>query len=285
MTTSSYVKKINDYKKCMKVLECAHYIFIDEIEKFEFEKTSKYTRSKRLYNKITDDFKMVNELIKKEELFNATAILRTVFENIIYIIATSYDKAIKVTIDTLPGELRTVLEENTSDLFTNYFEKEDFNNLYKYLCKIVHPSSMKELISYLNDTIKYKRYMLNNLKYIMVVIEYMYLNYLNKRIRSNESKFDLNIIDCCTYVNLVNISYFLTSIKNGMSIVKRYMFYDTNNKYIENNKKICNELALEIKKNKNKIEKNITILTKELDKQISDSKYKDMVNSILLSKK
>ena len=69
-----------------------------------------------------------------------------------------------------------------------------------------------------------------------------------------------------------------------MTIVKRYMFYDTNNKYIEDNKKICNELALEIKKNKSQIEKNITLLTKELDKQINDSKYNNMVNSILLSK-
>ncbi len=285
MTASTYIKKINDYKKCMNVLECAHLVFIDEIENFKFKKISKYTRSRRVYNKISYDFKKVNEQLKEEDLFNAVTILRTLFENIMYIIATSYDKSIKVTIDTLPGELRNIVEKNVNSLFTDYFEEKDFNNLYKYLCKIVHPSSMKELVSYLSNTIKYKKYMLNNIKYIMVIIEYMYLNYLNKKIKNDESVFDLNFIDCCTYVNLVNISYFLISIKSGMSVVKRYMFYDTNNKYIEENKKICNELIKEITNGHDVIKKDIRELSLALDEQINKSKYKDIVNSILSSKK
>ena len=277
MSTSSYVKRINDYKKCMRVLECAHSFFVDEIYSFDFKRISKYKKSKHVYNKVAFDFERVNELIKEEDLFNAATVLRTLYENIIYIIATSYDKSVRMTLDTAPIELRTVLENNIDILFTNYFEKKDFNNLYKYLCKIIHPSSMKELVAYLNDTIKYKNYMLNNLKYIMVIIEYMYLNYLNKRVGNIENEFDLNFIDYCTYVNLVNISYYLSSIKDGMNVVKRFMYYDTNNKYVEDNKKICLELAEGIKKDGSKIEKNIMKLTKELDKQISESKYKDIM--------
>ena len=281
MSTSSYVKKLNDYNKCMRVLECAHCVYIDEIEFFDFKRISKYTKSRRIYNKIVDDFKRVNELIQKDDFFNAATVLRTLYENIIYVIATSYDKTIIMTLDTSPISLRSVLEENVNELFTDYFEKEDFNNLYKYLCKIVHPSSMKELISYLTNTIKYKYYMLNNLKYIMIVIEYMYLNFLNKKSGNKVNDFDLNFIDCCTYVNLVNISCFLSGIKNGMNIVKRFMYYDTNNKYIEENKKICLELAEEIKKDDSIIEKNVMELTNKLDKQLSESKYNDIVKKIL----
>lgn len=116
-----------------------------------------------------------------QDLLNAATVLRTLYENIIYIIATSYDKEIKTTLDTSPGELRKVLVENCSSIFTDYFEPDDLNNIYKYLCKIIHPCSLKELVSYMNKTIKYKNYLLGNLKYMMLVIEYMYLNFLNKK--------------------------------------------------------------------------------------------------------
>ena len=284
MNTSNYVKKINDYKKCMKVLECAHSVYIDEIDNFEFKKISKYNKSRNMYNKISTDFKVVNNLIEKEDLFNAATVLRTLYENIIYIIATSYDKKMIVTLDTTPKELRKILEDNCNIIFTDYFEKEDFNSIYKYLCKIVHPSSMKELVSYLVNTIKYKSYMINNLKYMMIVIEYMYLNYLNKKIKNEDNKFDLNFVDCCTYINLVNISYYIISIKNNTSSIKRFMYYDTKNKYVEENKKICEQLSVELKNNKNSIEKNIKELTRELDLQINESKYKELVSTILKSK-
>ena len=61
MKTSNYVKKMNDYKKCMRMLDCAHCIFINEIECFEFKKVSKHVKAKNMYNKITSDFKTINE--------------------------------------------------------------------------------------------------------------------------------------------------------------------------------------------------------------------------------
>lgn len=280
MKVSNYVKKINDYKKCMKMLECAHYIFINEIANFEFKRISKYTKSRNIYIKITNDFKTVNKLLDQNDLFNSSTILRTLYENIMYIISTSYNNKMIITIDTYPGKFRKVLEDNYDDLFTGYFEKEDFNDIYKYLCKIVHPSSMKELVSYLDNTIKYKAYMLNNLKYIMVTIEYMFLNYLNKKIGNEENSFYLNLINCCTYVNLVNISCFLDGIKNGMSVVKRYMIFDTNNKYIEENERIGKQLVDELNSNKETIEINIKELTKELDHQINSSIYNEQVNEM-----
>lgn len=97
------------------------------------------------------------------------------------------------------------------------------------VCKIIHPCSLKELVSYMNKTIKYKNYLLGNLKYMMLVIDYMYLNFLNTKIGNEESKFDLNFIDLCTYVNLMNVAYYINDVKDSKSFIRGYFYYDTNN--------------------------------------------------------
>lgn len=268
----------------MKLLNCANYVFNDEIDCFEFKKISKYTKSKPTYEKVKTDFKLVNELINRQDLLNAATVLRTLYENIIYIIATSYDKEIKTTLDTSPGELRKVLVENCSSIFTDYFEPEDFNNIYKYLCKIIHPCSLKELVSYMNKTIKYKNYLLGNLKYMMLVIEYIYLNFLNKKIGNDESKFDLNFIDLCTYVNIMNVAYYINDVKDSKSFIKRYFYYDTNNKYIIGNQEKIKVVYETLIDKKDLVEEDIKELTKALDCQINESKYKVIIADILGSK-
>ena len=284
INASLFVMRMNNYKKSMKLLNCANYVFTDEIDHFEFKKISKYTKSKPTYEKVKADFKLVNELIDKQDLLNSAAVLRILYENIIYIIATSYDRKIKTTLDTSPGEFRKVLVENCSSIFTDYFEPEDFNYIYKYLCKIIHPCSLKELVSYMNKTIKYKNYLLGNLKYMMLLIEYMYLNFLNKKIGNEENEFDLNFIKLCTYVNLMNVAYYINDVKDSKSFIKRYFYYDTNNKYIiENQEKIKVVYETLIDK-KDLVEEDIKELTKALDRQINQSKYKKVIADILGSK-
>lgn len=282
--TSLYVKKMNDYKKCMKLLNCANYVFTDEIDCFEFKKISKYTKSKPTYEKVKADFKLVNELIDRQDLFNAATILRTLYENIIYIIVKSYDKKINITLNTLPRDLRPILEDNCKEIFTEYFEKDDFNEIYRYLCKIVHPCSMKELLSYMSKTIKYKNYLLSNLKYTMLVIEYMYLNFLNRKIGNEESKFDLNFIDISTYVNLINVSYFINDVKDSKGFIKRYFYHDTNNKYITDNQEKLKEVYETLINKKELVEEDIKELTKVLDTQIKESKYNEIISKILSGK-
>lgn len=282
-TTSQFIKRMNNYKKCMRILNCANHVYLDEIDNFEFKKISKYNKSKNLYNKITCDFKLVNELIDKQDLLNAATVLRTLYENIIYIIAKSYDKEINITLDTEPWRLRKVLENNCT-IFTEYFEKEDFNEIYKYMCKIVHPCSMKELLSYMSKTIKYKNYLLSNLKYTMLVIEYMYLNFLNKKVGREKSKFDLNFIDLSTYVNLMNVSYFINDVKDSKSFIKRFFYYDTNNKYITDNQERLKEVYETLINKKELVEEDIKEPTKALDTQIKESKYNEIISKILNGK-
>ncbi len=39
--TSHFIKKMNDYKNFMKILNCANYVYLDEIDNFEFKKINK----------------------------------------------------------------------------------------------------------------------------------------------------------------------------------------------------------------------------------------------------
>lgn len=279
--TSQFIKNMNNYKKCMKLLNCTNYVYVDEISNFEFKKISKYNKSKNLYDKIISDFKLVNYLIEKKDFFNASTILRTLYENIIYIIAKSYDKTIVITLNTSPRELRKVLEDNCEKIFTEFFEKEDFNDIYKQLCKFVHPCSLKELLSYMMKTVKYKKYLLCNLKYTMIIIEYIFLNFLNKKVGNEESKFNLNLINLSTYVNLVNVSFFLYDVKDSKNFAKRYFLYDTNNKYIIENEEKLKEVYEIMNNEKNLIVTDIKELTSDLDAQIKDSKYKEKIVEML----
>lgn len=282
--TSQFVKKLEINKKCMRILSCANYIFLDEIGNFKFNKISNYNKSKNLYNKVTQDFKLVNELINQKDLLNAATILRTLYENIIYIIAKSYDRKLNVTLNTMPQDLRKVLEENCEDIFTEHIEKEIFNEIYKYLCKIVHPCSVKELISYISKNINYKNYLLSNLKYITLVIEYIYLNFLNKKAGNKESNFDLDFINLTTYINIINISYFIKELKDDKNNYKRYFYYDTNDKYIKNNQKNLKKIYEILIREEKPIENNMNELANILDIQIGKSKYNESIKEILSGK-
>ncbi len=180
--------------------------------------------------------------------------------------------------------LRNVLEEHHDEIFTDYFEKDDFNAIYKYLCKIVHPSSLKELFSNMIIKSKYQDYLLNNLRYIMIIIEYMYLNYLNKKAGNRESSFDLNFINICTYINLVNISYFIIETKDNKSFIKRYFYYDTNNKYITDNQEKLKDVYKMLNDKKELFDINLKELIEVLDTQIEKSKYQEGICKILSGK-
>ena len=268
----------------MRLHDCANYIFLDTIKSFKFNKISNYNKSKFLYHNIINDFELVDELIKKEDMLNAAAILRSTYENIMYIITKSYNKELKITLDTVVGDFRNALEKNCHKIFTNYFEPGDFDKIYKYLCKIVHPCSLKEFASYINKTTKYKKYTLSNLKYMMIIIEYMYLNFLYKKTKIEVNGMQLNLIDLCTYANLICILYFINDAKNNKCFVKRYFYYDTNNKYISNRKNEIEEIYNELLGREEYVEKNVIEIATKLEHQIRESKYNEIVCSILKGK-
>ena len=66
-----------------------------------------------------------------------------------------------------------------------------------------------------------------------------------------------------------------------MYVVRKFMMYDTDNKYIKENGRLCEDIIHEISKNDKFIELDINELAKKIDCWIINSKYKDAVNNIL----
>ena len=65
--TSTYIKINSSYKKGIRVLRYANYVYLDEINSFNFKKISKYNKSKNIYDKVDYDFKLVNKLINNKD--------------------------------------------------------------------------------------------------------------------------------------------------------------------------------------------------------------------------
>ena len=281
MKINLQIQQRSKYKMINKILESAHYIFTDEINNFEFKKISKYSKSKEVYDKISYDFKVVNRLICENDYFNAATILRAAYENIIYIIATSYKKDIVITSETRLKKISEVLKENSAELFTAQLEKEDFDEIYEYLSKMIHPSAVKELVSHIVKSNNCKMYFLNNLKYMMVTIEYIYLNYLNNRIKNEESVLDMDLIGLCAYVNIINAKLFSDHMKDMDKIVKKYMTHNDDNKYIEKRQKISDEFLKDFEINDDITDDGIRQMTDELTNIINNSKYKEPISRIL----
>lgn len=279
----SKITKIHNYKTITKIMNCANYVFLDEISFFKFNKISTYKKSKQIFGNVQSNFQLVSELIDKQDLLNAATILRTTYENIVYIISTSFDKNIRIDLNTNPRDLRKVLEDNCNLIFSSYFSKEDFDNIYSHLCKIVHPCSLKELMSLMNTNFNYKRCLLNNLKYTMLIIEYMYLNFLNKMVGNEESKLDTDFIQICTYVNLENVLYLINIFKNDKGLIKKYLFHSMDFKYKGTNQEIIKCTLKELANNKETINKNIRKVTKSFEDQIENSKYKELINEMLIN--
>ena len=283
-STSIYINNMNCYKKCIRLFESANYVFLDEISKFKFKKISGYYKSKKIYDKVIHDFKLVNQLIEQKDLSNAAVVLRQLYENIIYIIATSYDKNIKVNLNTQPIIYRKVLENNCNTIFSDFFESEDFNEVYKYLSKIIHPCSLKEMVSYMEKNPKYSKYLLANLKYLMIYIQYMYLNFLNKKINNYTSILDLDFIHVCTYSNLLNLNCFIKNSVNDTSFIKKFLFYDLDNKYIKDNQECIKEVYSYLNDNKEHVELDIKNVCDDLDKLLKVNNYNEVVGQILSGK-
>lgn len=283
MKQKPYNSVLKDYNRVMKTFEFVNYVYLDQIQKFEFKYVSKYIKSKNIFNKIVYDFELTNKLLNEGDILNAISILRNTYENIMYIIATSYDKTFKVKIGSSPGDYRTVLENNCKKLFSNMIEKEDFNNIYKYLCKVLHPSSLKELMSYLENTKKYNMVMTKNIKYIMVLIEYIYLDFLLKRL-NRKSELCENLIRVSSYIAVVNIIYFLQNCNLKYLSQRKFLYLDVNSEYIKNACDGFNDFRESLIKDEKEILKELRELAKETDVQIIESEYKETFTEILSDK-
>lgn len=281
MQTNTYIERINKVNIIMKILDSTHVIYTGEMKKIDINGFNKRSQSKYITEKIVADFELINKLIDDYDLINAATILRATLENIFYIIAVNYDKKLKISLDTTISDFRKVLKENENDCFFNNIDLDSLNRAYKQLCKFVHPCSMKEYLSCLTNTKKYRKYMHNNIKHIMVTIEYIYLSFLYK---NNVDSLYSVTMQLAVFANFYNVSLFLQESEGDTSFIKEFMFYDIDNKYVKEVHDMVREINDNLKCDPMLIEKQLKLLSNEFDVLIAQTEYCDVVNSILKRK-
>lgn len=282
MSKNILAKNMSQYKKVMRFQDCTNYVFISRISHIDFKHISRYKNAKEIFMRIKKDLVYVNELLEKEEVINSATILRTTYENIIYIIATSFDINLKVTLDNPPYQFREVLEKNCNKIFSENIDKNNFNDIYRFLCKIVHPCSLKECLTYIDNNKIYKKYVLNNIKYAMLMIEYIYLDFYNKKIQVEDELCD-SLCDVLDYVYFFNMIQFSKLIKKDKIIVKKYFLNDSTNPYVKEQQESVIELSEYLKKHPKEFDERKNKTLKRADDMICKSEFKkefyDMFNN------
>lgn len=84
-----------------------------------------------------------------------------------------------------------------------------------------------------------------------------------------------------TYINLINIVYYLNIANKKGKFIKKYFCYDLNKKYLLQNEIDVIEFAEYAKKNKNEFENGVNEMIKKVAKEIQNSKYVEKVEEIL----
>lgn len=274
MINNALSKRMSQYKQVMRFQDCTNYVYLNRISEISFRRISRYKNAKEIFAKIYNDLCFVNELLEKQNIINSSTILRTTYENIIYIIATSYDVNLKVDIKSSPSQFRKVLEDNCEKIFTENIEKEMFNDIYSFLCKIVHPCSLKECVTYIDNNRIYKKYVLNNIKYAMLMIEYIYLDFYNKKLNIKDELCD-SLSDVLDYVYFFNLIQFGKIIKKDKSIVKKYFLNDSSNLYVREQQESIIELSEYLRNHPKEFDERKIETLKRADEMINKSEFKE----------
>ena len=139
---------------------------------------------------------------------------------------------------------------------------------------------MKEAASYLVGNKRIKKYINNEIKFIELIIENIYLEFINRKLELDNSMCD-NIMIISSYVDLINIIYFTANSTGEHKRIELYFYGEKNQKYLNEKREQMIQEFKEIQKSNVKITKTINDISKELDKQIKEKNYTDIVKKML----
>ena len=168
-------------KKAERVLDLFHWVNMNELNSITENNVSKYKNSAFTFREIKREIEYAYALLNEGKCLMAVTILRNVFEDLMYFFATGINNNLRVTTETKPGELRRIVKENTDNYFDGLFVDTDFNDMYEHLSKMVHVTSIKECINYLDSRSRYRVYIATELKYETISIECMLMQFLSKK--------------------------------------------------------------------------------------------------------
>lgn len=270
------------FDKSIKILDISNAVYIDIIEKYDFKSITNYKNSKYLFKEISNELNEITELLNNNKTLMAVCLLRNVYEEIMYIIATSYCDNFDIDFMTKAGYFKDIVADNCNELLGDIYTSEEINGIYSYLSKITHVTNIKEAVSYLSGNKRIKGYIVNEIKYVCLIIENLYITFLNKKSKLDNSMCE-NIISVAGYVELINTMYFVANSTGETKRIESYFYGEKNKKYLEKQKELMISDFKELQSNKDELSRSIKIISKELDKQLAENNYTEMVNKILNS--
>ena len=270
------------FDKSIKILDISNAVYIDIIEKYDFKNITNYKNSKYLFKEISNELNGISELLNNNKTLMAVCLLRNVYEEIMYIIATSYYDNLDIDFMTKAGYFKDMVTDNCNELFGDIYTSEEIKEIYSYLSKITHVTNIKEAVSYLSCNKRIKGYIVNEIKYVTLIIENLYITFLNKKSNIDNSMCD-NIISVAGYVELINTMYYVANSTGETKRIESYFYGEKNKKYLEKQKKLMISDFKKLQSNKDELSRTIRIISKELDKQLAENNYTEMVNRILNS--
>ena len=270
------------FDKSIKILDISNAVYIDIIEKYDFKSITNYKNSKYLFKEISNELNEIAELLNNNKILMAVCLLRNVYEEIMYIIATSYYDNLDIDFMTKAGYFKDIVADNCNELLGDIYTSEEIKGIYSYLSKITHVTNIKEAVSYLSGNKRIKRYIVNEIKYVALIIENLYITFLNKKSKLDNSMCD-NIISVAGYVELINTMYYVANSTGETKRIESYFYGEKNKKYLEKQKELMISDFKELQSNKDELSRSIKIISRELDKQLAENNYTEMVNRILNS--
>jgi hypothetical protein len=270
------------FDKSIKILDISNAVYIDIIEKYDFKSITNYKNSKYLFKEISNELNEITELLNNNKTLMAVCLLRNVYEEIMYIIATSYCDNLDIDFMTKAGYFKDIVADNCNELLGDIYTSDEIKGIYSYLSIITHVTNIKEAVSYLSGNKRIKGYIVNEIKYVSLIIENLYITFLNKKSKLDNSMCD-NIISVAGYVELINTMYYVANSTGETKRIESYFYGEKNKKYLEKQKELIISDFKELQSNKDELSRSIRIISKELDKQLAENNYTEMVNQILNS--
>lgn len=266
------------FDKTLRILDIGNAIYIDMIEKTKFKEISDYKKSKYMFKEISEELEEIINLLSKEKTLMAVCLLRNVFEEIMYIMATTIEN-IDIDVMTKANYFYKIVAEHCDELLFSY-TSEDIKELYSYMSKITHVTNVKEATSYLVGNKKIKKYINNEIKYVELIIENIYLEFINKKLKIDNNMCD-NIMIISSYVDLINVIYFTANSIGEHKRIELYFYGEKNQKYLNEKREQMIQEFKELQNSNVKITKTINVISKELDKQIMERNYTEIVKRLI----
>ena len=186
---------------------------------------------------------------------------------------------IDIDVMTKANYFYKIVAEHCDELLFSY-TSEDIKELYSYMSKITHVTNVKEATSYLVGNKKIKKYINNEIKYVELIIENIYLEFINKKLKIDNNMCD-NIMIISSYVDLINVIYFTANSIGEHKRIELYFYGEKNQKYLNEKREQMIREFKELQNSNVKITKTINVISKELDKQIMERNYTEIVKRLI----